>query len=335
MVRQYRCNRPVTDFPGPAITISDIGSGQTAADLGIAISATGHESPDQDIDPRLTELTSVTALGVPVDLVSGLKITQGSQTKIADFSTATTVQDMINVVDQLNLGLRMEINSAGTGLTLISEVSGIELSVGENSGGTTATILACDPLIPPPCYLTFATIWVSKSNRVWTISPSSYTTGPHLTSIWTGDHGRSTNHHDPKCGNHCGLTVGTPGAGGTDFNVGLALDGNGLLFEDGTAGANDFRVCRLGLSLAATHLGIYTNAETGNSIQGQDLATVRVDSVFTHMIALRQIFGHNDQLGIEIAEVTLESDLKTSFVPVLKSECDPNRSSNSRKGQQK
>ena len=98
--------------------------------------------------------------------------------------------------------------------------------------------------------------------------------------------------------------------------MGLALDGNGFQFEDNTAGGNNFRVIQedpsLGLerSLAATHLGIYTDAGAGNTILGQDLATVQVENVFTHLIKLRDSLLKDDQLGIQIAGSNLESGLE-------------------------
>lgn len=301
----------LTANPAHTISISNLGTGQTASDLGIAVSATATTVAGSDIDPKLTQLTALTDLGVPVDLASGLKITQGNQTKIADFSTATTIQDVINVVDQLALGLRMEINADGTGLNLVSEVSGLELSVGENAGGTTASDLGVRSFDVSTQLSDFSHgIGVASETGTddfafhlhdgtsFNVNIDGVTTvGELITAIQNAATG-------------VGLTVGAPGTGGTDFNLGLASDGNGLLFEDGTAGTNDFHVTQLGLSLAATDLGIYLNAGNGNTIQGQDVAKVRVENVFTHMIALRDSLVNNDSRGITFAGGGLESDLE-------------------------
>ncbi len=298
---------------GTTTTISDIGTGQTAADLGINVSATVPPNlpvAGADIDPKLTELTTLASLGVAVDLVNGLKITQGNQTKTADFSTATTIQDAINVIDQLQLGLRLEINAAGTGLDLISEVSGIDLSIGENSGGTTAGDLGLRSFGTATLLSDFQNgvgvtgvtgqddfaIELHNGTTFNVNIDGDATVSDLLATIQTAATG-------------AGLTVGTPGTGGTDFNVGLALDGNGLTFEDGTAGASAFRVVQLGTSLAATHLGINTDAGTGNSIIGQDVAQVRVDSLFTHMIKLRDALVNDSSTGITFAGEGLEKSL--------------------------
>ncbi len=301
----------LTANPAHTIAIDNLGTGQTASDLGIVISATGGSTAGADIDPRLTELTSVAALGVPVDLTSGLKITQGNQTKIADFSAATTIQDLINVVDQLNLGLRMEINDDGTGLNLVTEVSGIELSVGENTGGTTASDLGVRTFDGSTLLSDFrhgigVTGQTGADDFAFHLHDGT-TFNVNIDGVTTVGELITAIQNAAVAG---GSTVGAPGAGGTDFNVGLASDGNGLLFEDGTAGANDFRVTQLGLSLAATDLGIYTNAGSGSTINGQDLATVRVENVFTHMIALRDSLVNNDSSGITFAGGGLESDLE-------------------------
>ena len=245
-----------------------------------------------------------------VDFASGLKITQGAITTTADFSTATTIQDMMNVIDQLDLGLRLEINDAGDGLNLFSDISGIQLSVGENTGGTTASDLGLR---------TFAT----------TTDLADFRHGIGVSSV-TGQDDFSIQLHDGTTFNvnidglttagqvisaiqtaatGAGLTVGAPGSGGTDFNIGLAIDGNGFQLEDTTAGPSTFRVIQLGISLAATDLGIYTSAGAGGTINGDDLATVQVEGVFTHMIALRNSLVNDDSRGITFAGEGIEVDL--------------------------
>ena len=300
----------LTANAGRTITIDNVGTGQTASDLGIMISATATTTPGADIDPRLTELTTLASLGATVDFASGLKITQGGQTQIADFSTATTIQDMINVVDQMQLGLRMEINETGTGLNLASDISGIELSIGENAGGTTAEDLGLRTFGQATLLADFRHgIGVSSQlgqddfaielhdGTTFNVNIDGLTTVSEvITAIQTAATG-------------AGLTVGAPGAGGTQFNVGLALDGNGFTFEDNTAGGADFQVVQLGISLAATDLGIYTSAGSGTTIIGEDVAKVQVESVFTHLISLRNSLVNNDSRGITFAGERLEGDL--------------------------
>ena len=130
---------------GHSIAIQDVGTGKAASDLGIDIAATSSTVNGASTRPQLTELTPLAALGASIDFASGLQITQGEVTKNIDFSTANTIQDMINAVSDADLGIRMEINDAGNGLNIISEVSGLRMSVGEN-GGTTAHDLGISTL---------------------------------------------------------------------------------------------------------------------------------------------------------------------------------------------
>ncbi len=78
--------------------------------------------------------------GTTLDSTSGLILTNGGQSVKLDISGATTVEDLLNLVNGLDLGLKAEINAAGTGLNIRSRWSGADLSIGEN-GGTTATQL--------------------------------------------------------------------------------------------------------------------------------------------------------------------------------------------------
>ena len=297
---------------GHTISIADIGSGQTTADLGINISSTGPvPAVGGDLDPQLTTQTTLAALGVPVDFASGIKITQGAVTKVADFSSAVTVEDLINVVGQLDLGVRMEINDQQTGLNLISTVSGLEMSIGEN-GGTAAADLGLRSFGTQTQLSDFRfglgveTVLGEDDfaielhdGRSFNVNLDGVTTAGEVVTAINAAAGAA------------GLTVGGPGDAGTEFNVGLAPNGNGFFFEDLTAGAGDFRVAQLGTSLAATHMGIYTDVGAANQILGEDEAKVRAESLLTHMIDLRDALLNDDSLGITLAGEKMDVDLET------------------------
>jgi len=300
----------LTAAAGSTITISDIGTGITAEDLGIDITATGATTAGGDIDTKVTLLTNVADLGIAIDFASGLKITQGEQTKVADFSSATTIEDMINVVDQLQLGLRLEVNQAGDGINLISEVSGIELSIGENAGGTTATDLGLRTLdgttalgafrdglgVNPQTGKDDVRITLHDGTSFDVNLDGSATVQDVLDAI-------------SAAATTAGVSVSTIGDGASDFNVGFVDDGNGIRFEDNTAGATDFAVTKLNESLAADHLGITGNAGAGTSIDSDDNAKVRVESIFTDLMRLRDSLEENNELGITVAGTNLEASL--------------------------
>ena len=300
----------LTANAGHTIDVSDIGAGQIAADLGIVLTATAATVNGGDIDPRLTELTTLASLGVTADFAGGLKITQGSSTKIADFSSATTIQDLQNVVQQLHLGARMEINRDGTALNLVSEVSGLEFSVGENAGGTTATDLGLRTFGVETQLKDFRLglgVEVSEGQDDFRIELHDGSTfDVNLDGVSTVNEAITA---IANAATTAGLTVGGVGSGGTNFNIGLATDGNGFTFEDNTAGANDFQVVQLNTSLAATHLGIYQNAGAGGSIIGDDNAKVQVDSIFTHLINLHDALVNDDTAGIVFAGDGMERSI--------------------------
>jgi flagellar hook-associated protein 3 FlgL len=293
---------------GHTLEIDDIGTGVTALDLGIAISATGTTVAGGDIDPRITQLTQLSDLGVAIDFSGGLKITQGGSTAVADFSAAVTVQDLMKEIQRLNLGLRMEINADGTAVDLVSEVSGINLSIAEN-GGTTAEDLG------------LRTFGLGTSLSDFRHGLGVQTSAGDDFAIQLRD-GRSFQVDVSGAGTvqdvldrirnaatAAGLSVGDVGDAGTDFNLGLRTNANGFQFEDGTTGGYDFRVTQLGESLAATHLGIYPGSTGGSTLQGTDTAQVRVESVFTHLINLRDSLLNDDSSGITLAGTAIERDV--------------------------
>ena len=293
----------LTANPGNNIRIGESGQGKTAADLGIELFVDSATVAGADLNPALTELTALSTLGASIDWTSGLKITQGVVTKTADFSSAQTVQDLINILDQLGLGLKLQVNADGDGLDLVNQVSGLDLSVGEN-GGSTAEDLGIR---------TF-----SLNTRL-----ADLNTGRGVGSV-LGESDFQVALHDGSsfevnidgavtvsqlidavadAATDAGLVVGVGG----DFDIQLADDGNGLLLTDLTVGAEVFRVTDLGLSTAAADLGISGEADPSDTILGEDVAKVRVASVFTFLADLRDSLVNDDSRGIAIAQADIEN----------------------------
>lgn len=296
---------------GHAVSINELGAGEAAADLGILISASGTTVAGDDVAPRLTTLSKLSALGVAIDWTSGLQVSQGAVTRVADFSASTTVQDLQNEIDRLDLGLRLQINADGTGLNLISEVSGIALSVGEVAGGTTAGDLGLRTFGSDTSLSDFrfgVGVEVQKGEDDFALHlHDGRSFNVRLDGLTTVDHVIDA---IAAAAAAAGISVGVPGRVDTALNVGLTPDGNGFRFEDNSAGDDDFRVTQLGLSLAATHLGIYQNAGSVGVINGEDVAKVRTDSIFTHMIDLRDGLLKEDSAGITFAGESIESDIE-------------------------
>lgn len=298
----------LTNNAGSTIVIADIGSSQTAADLGIDLNASaggGATLAGGDLGRRLTLTTDLADLATVVDFASGLSIIQGQQTATADFSAATTIQDLVNEIDRLGLGLRLQVNDAGNGLDLISEVSGLRLAVGEN-GGTTAADLGI---------------------RTYGLSTklSDFRDGLGIEPITGNDDFQITLNDGTNFAiNADGLSTvndlitaiqaSATAAGvviGVDFTVGLAAIGNGLDFQDTTAGVSGFTITRVAQSLVADQLGILKEDGATLTFQSTDNATVRVENVFTHLADLRDSLLKGTTLGITLAGSSINSDIES------------------------
>jgi flagellar hook-associated protein 3 FlgL len=92
-----------------------------------------------------------------------------------------------------------------------------------------------------------------------------------------------------------------------EFTAALASTGNGIELTDGTTGTTTL-VEDINNSNTATDLGIAGSTNTA-TLSGTDRATVAVDSVFAHLMSLREALLANDERGIEFATEKLEADL--------------------------
>ncbi|MCH8260662.1 MAG: hypothetical protein IIC46_10715 [Planctomycetes bacterium] len=300
---------------GVTITITDAGGGNTAADLGLAQVFDGVTIDGSDVDPRITDLTPVTSLsGVTVPMGT-IRITNAGQSRDLDLSSAATVQDIINAVQGLDLGVRVEIAETGDRLNFINELSGGQMAIAEVAGGTTATELgvrsfaastlledfnnglgveilsgAVDPItgLPDPAKDLDFRITLKDGSTFDVDLVGSQDVSDVLDAI-------------NAAATAAGIAVPA------DFEAALAADGNGIELTDNTAGVTTL-VEALNGSHAAENLGIL-GSTTSATLTGEDRATVAVDSVFSHLIALRDALLTNDERGITLATGNLETDI--------------------------
>jgi flagellin-like hook-associated protein FlgL len=294
----------VTANAGNTITITDSASGTTAADLGIDVSVTSAAVAGGDLNVKLTGRTDLSTFGTAIDFTNGLLITQGENTEVADFSSATTVQDLQNVIEALNLGLRLTINDDGTGLDLVSEISGIELSVGEN-GGTTAEDMGLRTFGNTTLLSDFRNgVGVQTTEAGEPDLDITLHDGTNFTVDLTGASSvADVISLTQAAATTAGLTVGV------DFDIALAVSGNGFAVTDNTVGGSDFIVSNAGLSFAAENLGIKVNAGAGATIAGADQSKVRVENMFTHLQELSTALRNNNETGITLAGSSIEDDI--------------------------
>lgn len=78
--------------------------------------------------------------GQEFDTASGLTITNGGQTYTIDVSSAVTVEDLLNQLNNSDANVLATLNASKNGIDIRSRLSGADFSIGEN-GGTTASQL--------------------------------------------------------------------------------------------------------------------------------------------------------------------------------------------------
>lgn len=121
---------------GGNVQVQDINNGTMAADLGIATTAA---SPliGADVNRRVTVTTLISDLGPGFSLPNGVSITNGALSATVTFAGATTVGDILNQLNQADVGIRASISNDGESLVVENLIAGSELLIGEN-GGTDA-----------------------------------------------------------------------------------------------------------------------------------------------------------------------------------------------------
>lgn len=301
------------------ITVVDPTEDATAADLGLSnlTFTAGAGATGADLNPYLTRQTRIDQLlGLTTPLPS-IRIENVGQTRDLDLSSAETIEDLANLVEGLNIGVRVEINSNRNGLNFINEMSGGDMSIGEVGGGTIATELgvrtfdtstllsefnnglgvdilegSTDPVtgLPDPDRDLDFRITTKDGTEIDVDLAGATTVEDVITTV----HAAVT---------AAGLTVGV------DFEMDLVDEGNGLRLTDNTnGGVGTTSVEDLNDSHAAEDLGI-KGTSTSATLIGEDRAKVAVDSVFTHLIALRDALAANDERGITLAGSKIESDV--------------------------
>ncbi|MCH8342660.1 MAG: hypothetical protein IH983_01590 [Planctomycetes bacterium] len=307
----------ITPSGGVTITISDLTGTGTAADLGLAQSFPGGVTTDgSDVDPRLTDQTLVSSLaGVTVPMGT-IRVMNAGQSRDLDLSGVTTIGQLINAVEGLNIGVRVEIAQTGDRINFINELSGSPMSIAEVAGGTTATELGVRSLAGSTRLEDFND-GRGVDIRTGSVDPLTGLPDPQadLDFRITLKDGRSVD-VDLAGAETVQDVIDTIRAArdavpilAADFEVDLAADGNGLRFTDNTLpSGGTFSIEALNGSFAASDLGI-VGSTTSATFVGEDRATVAVDSVFSHLIALRDALLGDDQLGITIATERLERDI--------------------------
>ncbi len=311
--------------PGPTVTLSDVTGSTTAQDLGLITTVfSSTAAAGQDTDPALTLQTPLSAIPTLGGLTSiRIKQTRGSTStqRDIDLSGAQTIDDVRRLIEASNLGVRVQISASGNGLDVINELSGPRLSI-EELGSNTATSLgirtfdlgtaaadfnagkgvrivngATNPVtgLPDPAGDTDFRITLGNGQAFDVdLQPGDLTT---VQGILTRINAAFT------------AAIGQPPINGAapllaagQFTAGLTNGANGLAFTQ-TVGGAAITVTKLNNSAAAEDLGLLNTTYSAGTqtLQAQDRTGLRVNSVFTDLMDLRDALLADDSTGIGVA----------------------------------
>jgi flagellar hook-associated protein 3 FlgL len=287
---------------GDDITVTDIGGGRTAADLGIATATgagAGVDVNGTSVAPILTALTPLADLkaGAGIDLSSGMIVKNGQSTANIDFSGAATVEDLLNKINSANVGVRAEINAAGSGINILNPTQATQLTIAEN-GGTTASDLGVRSFNPNTKLSE-----LNGGKGVRTVSGDDFSITDTAGVSFNVDLGSEQTIQDVI--DRINAAATSAGAGVT---ASFATSGNGIQLTDSAGGGGTLALTAQNFSNAAADLGIAKPAVAG-SITGDDVNPVQTSGVFANIIKLRDSLKNNDQAGITAASEGLSSDL--------------------------
>lgn len=307
---------------GVDVAVMQTQADPTADDLGLVGTYVGGVSTSGgDVSPKLmphTPLTSLSGVTVPM---GSILISNAGQTRHVDLSTVETVEDLMNAVASANIGVRVEISPGQDRLNMINQLSGGDMSIGEVGGGSTATQLGIRSMAGTTLLSEFnngrGVEIRSGSINAQTGDPDPDADVDFRITLKNGDTidvdlaGAGTVQDVLDMINAAAAAEGLAVPG--DFVAALAQQGNGITITDNTnpPTAATTVVARNG-SFAAEHLGILgtTGINGGATLTGQDRATVAVESVISHLMALRDALKADDTAGISLATSKLEADVE-------------------------
>ena len=131
--------------PGQELTISD-GSGSTARDLGILSNLLGRRANQPssleggDLDPILTQNTPISLLKGGYGLTLGsIQIALGSIQRTVDLSSASTIGEIIDAINNSTPGVLASLNNSKKGISIESTVVGQSLMVSDGDDKKSAS----------------------------------------------------------------------------------------------------------------------------------------------------------------------------------------------------
>jgi flagellar hook-associated protein 3 FlgL len=250
--------------------------------------------------------------GEALDTASGLVLTNGGDPVVLDISNAVTVEDLLNLINDADLGLLADINDQQNGINVRSRLSGADMTIGEN-GGTTASQLGIRSYTE--------TTRLADFNRGVGVPTSE--TGDDVIIVARNGTELSIDLEDAETVQDVIIAINNAtgnNVGGTAVLARLATSGNGIeLVDASTVTVNDLTVRVVEGSQAAQYLGFVPQDQTevsssttdgsGNYVMtSEDRHTLEVDSVFNTLLRLRTALENGDVPEISRSLDRLDDD---------------------------
>ena len=312
----------------PALQFYDLTGANAAEDLGLSAANatqefTATENAGRGLNPMLTWRTPVSMIdGLPL---GQLKIENGGQTSIIDLTGAKTFGEIKAAIEGARIGVTVEINDARDGIDIVNELSAGRagaLSILEiGAGETTAARLGIRSFasLTRVSDLNFGTGVQVLSGRT---DPTSGLVDPALNTDFriTLGNGRSFG-VDLRPSDIATVgdliarinaeavsqSIAVPG----DFEATISATSNGIEFTQDSSYPQPLQVAKLNNSLAFGQLGLGTGTRTnsGATFTSSNTSKVRVTSVFSDLIDLKEALNANDTFGIIFAAEQLEASV--------------------------
>lgn len=229
-----------------------------------------------------------------------------------DLSGATTLRDLKNAIEGLDMGLRVEFDAASGKAWVRNMLSGPWFSISDITNDDTASRLGIDTYAE---YTLLSDFNDGRGVRFAVPGIDPVTGEP---SINNGEDihiilldGRTFNvdfTNEVTVGdviNTINAAAAAAGIGPGEFSCTLRVNENGLMLTDSTLGGGAFSVTAIDNSWALVDLGFeaQTMIPAGSRpvIEGGDRATVAVDGAFTWLLRLRDAVLAGDASGIKFA----------------------------------
>jgi flagellar hook-associated protein 3 FlgL len=318
---------------GGTLVFSDFPTATIGTDLGLTQAAfTPASQNGAPLDPRLTldtPVASLTGVNVPLDSIrirSRRPDGTGVSTDV-NLSGCNTIGELRNAIQVAVPGVRIEINTAGNGLDVTSELAGRTISVEDIAGGfNTAQQLGIRTLATDTAISAFnngrgvsiidgitdpntglyarrlnTDFQVNLGNGQWfdvDLRPQDMTDAgtliARINAEFTSQIGTQHN-------------TAAPALAAGDFDARISAGPNGIALFSPIAGT--IKVDTVNNSASAEQLGLksLTLEPTTGEYVGQDRSGIRVNSLFTHLVELRDALLRNDTPGITLAGENLQA----------------------------